>query len=111
MIIWEKKGYSDEITLADYGTKLNYVLILSSLYKGVDRSRLLITAGETPLYLAAERGYVEVLDEILHTCFSPADHGPYSRTALNAAVISFTTSMTTSLLEDKRINKSGKDQQ
>ncbi|KAK3206480.1 hypothetical protein Dsin_020526 [Dipteronia sinensis] len=42
------------------------------------------TAGETPLYLAAERGYEEVLDEIFHTCFSPADHGRYSRTALHA---------------------------
>ncbi|KAK0605322.1 hypothetical protein LWI29_025464 [Acer saccharum] len=47
------------------------------------------TAGdhETPLYLAAERGYAEVLKEILKTCTSPADHGPYGRTALHMAVI------------------------
>ncbi|KAI9195160.1 hypothetical protein LWI28_012313 [Acer negundo] len=44
-------------------------------------------AGKTPLYLAAERGYAEVLQEILHTCISPADHGPCSRTALHATVI------------------------
>ncbi|KAK0605147.1 hypothetical protein LWI29_023266 [Acer saccharum] len=44
-------------------------------------------SGETPLYLAAERGYVEILKEILSTCISPADHGPYSRTALHTAVI------------------------
>ncbi|KAK3206483.1 hypothetical protein Dsin_020529 [Dipteronia sinensis] len=40
-------------------------------------------AGETPLYLAEERGYVEVLKEILSTCISPVDHGPNSRTALH----------------------------
>ncbi|KAK2641591.1 hypothetical protein Ddye_023354 [Dipteronia dyeriana] len=45
------------------------------------------TAGETPLYLAAERGYADVLDQILKTCTSPADHGPYDRTALHVAVI------------------------
>ncbi|KAK1587823.1 hypothetical protein Q3G72_017177 [Acer saccharum] len=44
-------------------------------------------AGETPLYLAAERGYADVLDQILTTCTSPADHGPYNRTALHVAVI------------------------
>ncbi|KAK0606004.1 hypothetical protein LWI29_033087 [Acer saccharum] len=42
-------------------------------------------AGETPLYLAAERGYAEVLQEILCTCISPAD--PNSRTALHMTVI------------------------
>lgn len=43
-------------------------------------------AGETPLYLAAERGYKEVMKDILSTCKSPADHGPMGRTALYAAV-------------------------
>ena len=45
------------------------------------------TAGETPLYLAAERGYADVLEQILTICTSPADHGPYDRTALHVAVI------------------------
>ncbi|KAK0603820.1 hypothetical protein LWI29_009052 [Acer saccharum] len=45
------------------------------------------TAGETPLYLAAERGYAKVLNQILTTCSSPGDHGPYDRTALHVAVI------------------------
>ncbi|KAK0605175.1 hypothetical protein LWI29_023784 [Acer saccharum] len=45
------------------------------------------TAGETPLYLAAERGYAKVLKEILGTCDSPADHGLYDRTALHVAII------------------------
>ncbi|KAK0605039.1 hypothetical protein LWI29_022108 [Acer saccharum] len=43
--------------------------------------------GETPLYLAAERGCKEILRKILDTCNSPADHGPNSRTALHATVI------------------------
>ncbi|KDO40326.1 hypothetical protein CISIN_1g039863mg, partial [Citrus sinensis] len=42
-------------------------------------------AGETPLYLAAERGYKDVMEDILSTCESPVDHGPMGRTALHAA--------------------------
>jgi ankyrin repeat protein len=44
-------------------------------------------AGETPLYLAAERGYRESVFDILRTCNSPAHGGPLGRTALHAAVI------------------------
>ncbi|KAK0603714.1 hypothetical protein LWI29_007833 [Acer saccharum] len=66
---------------------------------------------ETPLYLAVERGYAEILEEILSTCVSPADHGPYSRTALHTAVICNNTRTTTLLLNDKRILKSKQDQQ
>ncbi|KAK0605536.1 hypothetical protein LWI29_027873 [Acer saccharum] len=46
-------------------------------------------AGETPLYLATERGYAEVLKQILGTCDSPADHGPCDRMALHVAVIRY----------------------
>ncbi|KAK4856625.1 hypothetical protein QYF36_019445 [Acer negundo] len=65
-------------------------------------------AGETPLYLAAERGYAEVLQEILRTCTSAADHGPNSRTALHATVIRNDIGMTTMLLDNKRIQKHDK---
>ena len=41
-------------------------------------------AGETPLYLAAERGYKDVMQDIFLTCKSPAGHGPMGRTALHA---------------------------
>ena len=44
-------------------------------------------AGESPLYLAAERGYSEIVSEILETCQSPDYHGPNGRTALHEAVI------------------------
>ncbi|KAK3206479.1 hypothetical protein Dsin_020525 [Dipteronia sinensis] len=68
-------------------------------------------AGETPLFLAAERGYVEVLKEILSTCISPVDHGPNSRTALHATVLRNDKGTTTLLLNDKRILKSEQDQE
>ncbi|GMP56148.1 hypothetical protein CsSME_00020733 [Camellia sinensis var. sinensis] len=45
-------------------------------------------AGESPLYIAAERGYLEVVSDILKTCRAPAYGGPAGRTALHAAVIS-----------------------
>ncbi|KAK0603969.1 hypothetical protein LWI29_010743 [Acer saccharum] len=58
------------------------------------------SACETPLYLAAERGYAEVLKKILSTCIiSPADHGPYDRTALHVAVIRNDEDMVKTLLE------------
>ncbi|KAK0604056.1 hypothetical protein LWI29_011644 [Acer saccharum] len=69
------------------------------------------TAGETPLYLAAERGYADVLDQILTTCTSPADHGPYARTALHVAVIRKDEDMVERLLQaGERIHKSKQDQ-
>ncbi|KAK6933365.1 Ankyrin repeat [Dillenia turbinata] len=43
-------------------------------------------AGETPLYMAAERGYAKLVHAILEACTSPAHDGPKGRTALHAAV-------------------------
>ncbi|KAI8012175.1 Ankyrin repeat-containing protein [Camellia lanceoleosa] len=45
-------------------------------------------AGETPLYIAAERRHHEVVSQILETCTAPAYDGPGGRTALHAVVIS-----------------------
>ncbi|KAF3456873.1 hypothetical protein FNV43_RR01527 [Rhamnella rubrinervis] len=42
--------------------------------------------GETPLYLAARKGFFEVAVKILETCRSPVYDGPLGRTALHAAV-------------------------
>ncbi|KAK0606196.1 hypothetical protein LWI29_035046 [Acer saccharum] len=69
------------------------------------------TAGETPLYLAAERGYAKVLKEILGTSNSPADHGPYDRTAMHVAIIRNDMEITKLLLDDRRIQKIRQDQQ
>jgi len=47
-------------------------------------------AGETTLYIAAERGFKDVVNEILDKCTSPmhgGGGGPLGRTALHAAVI------------------------
>ena len=44
-------------------------------------------AHESPLYMAAERGYGEVVGEILANCSSVAVGGPNGRTVLHAAVI------------------------
>ncbi|KAK6929854.1 Ankyrin repeat [Dillenia turbinata] len=56
-------------------------------------------AGETPLYLAAERGFEGVVVEILETCKAPLDKGPNNRTALHAAVLSNTSGTTAKILE------------
>ncbi|KAM1478532.1 hypothetical protein ACFX2I_025944 [Malus domestica] len=44
-------------------------------------------AGETPLYLAVERGYNHYCLQILEGCKNPTYEGPNGRTALHAAVI------------------------
>ncbi|KAL6224602.1 hypothetical protein ACLB2K_003457 [Fragaria x ananassa] len=56
-------------------------------------------AGETPLYMAAERGYRDVVVQILHSCTDPAYQGPNGRTVLHAAVIRNDQEMTEKLLE------------
>ena len=43
--------------------------------------------GETPLYIAIERGYSDAALKILEKCEEPAYQGPDGRTALHAAVI------------------------
>ncbi|KAG6668716.1 hypothetical protein I3843_01G183200, partial [Carya illinoinensis] len=42
-------------------------------------------AGETPLYMAAERNFRDIVITIIDTCKSPAYNGPLGRTALHAA--------------------------
>ncbi|XP_060212608.1 ankyrin repeat-containing protein ITN1-like [Lycium barbarum] len=45
-------------------------------------------AGETPLYLAAESGFIHILREILESCKNPNyAAGPFGRTPLHAAVV------------------------
>ncbi|XP_040989012.1 ankyrin-1-like [Juglans microcarpa x Juglans regia] len=56
-------------------------------------------AGETPLYIAAERNYEELAKEILHNCKSPAYDGPLGRTALHAAILWDNREMTEKILK------------
>ncbi|KAF5933666.1 hypothetical protein HYC85_029837 [Camellia sinensis] len=58
-------------------------------------------AEETPLYLAAERGYVGLVFVILETCTVPAYGGPGGRTALHSAVIHNLEGCTRKLLQWK----------
>ena len=44
-------------------------------------------SGETPLYMAVERGYDQIAYEILEHCNSPAIGGPNDRNVLHAAAI------------------------
>ncbi|XP_062176161.1 ankyrin repeat-containing protein ITN1-like [Alnus glutinosa] len=57
--------------------------------------------GETPLYIAAERGFKDVVIEILDKCKSPihGGGGPLGRTALHAAVTRGDKDMTTRILK------------
>ena len=45
------------------------------------------SSGRTPLYIAAERRFTDMVDMIISTCHSPAYGGFNGRTALHAAVI------------------------
>ncbi|KAL9408258.1 hypothetical protein AB3S75_046754 [Citrus x aurantiifolia] len=58
--------------------------------------------GETPLYMAAANGSVEIVAEILQNCPSPAHEGPDGKTALHAAVYTYPTEVIKQLLEKKR---------
>ncbi|XP_060215400.1 ankyrin repeat-containing protein ITN1-like [Lycium barbarum] len=75
---------------------------------GVDTVRLLVKedpdfefpankAGETPLYLAAESGFLDCLLEILRSSIRPTYGGPCGRTALHAAMIQKHSDCATSL--------------
>ncbi|KAI5319884.1 hypothetical protein L3X38_039592 [Prunus dulcis] len=59
-------------------------------------------AGETPLYLAAERKYKALFSEILGTCKHPTYQGPNGRTALHAAVIYGDEVMTAEILNKEK---------
>ncbi|CAN6563486.1 unnamed protein product [Malus baccata var. baccata] len=59
-------------------------------------------AGETPLYLAVERGYYHYCIQILEGCKNPTYEGPNGRTALHAAVICNDEGMTRALLKSDR---------
>ncbi|KAJ9701417.1 hypothetical protein PVL29_006669 [Vitis rotundifolia] len=57
--------------------------------------------GYTLLYMAAERGFEDLVNSIIGTCTSPSHSGMMGRTALHAAVIRNDQEMTARLLEWK----------
>ncbi|KAK6916067.1 PGG domain [Dillenia turbinata] len=58
-------------------------------------------SGESPLYLAAERGSLDLVVLILDSCLSPSHEGPNGRTALHASVISNNKDMTMKIMDAK----------
>ncbi|KAF2290201.1 hypothetical protein GH714_004056 [Hevea brasiliensis] len=57
---------------------------------------------ETPLYLAARKGYLYMVIEMLKTCQSLAYLGPKGKTALHAAVLSHNRGIVCEIVEKKR---------
>ncbi|KAF4370682.1 hypothetical protein F8388_025061 [Cannabis sativa] len=57
-------------------------------------------AGETPLYMAVEAEYLDLVDEILNNCSSPLTTGPYGRNVLHAAILTENTGLTRKILEN-----------
>ncbi|XP_042480388.1 ankyrin repeat-containing protein At5g02620-like [Macadamia integrifolia] len=55
--------------------------------------------GESPLYLAASDGCLDILNQIFLICPSPAHGGPHGRTALHVAVVERRLSVVKVLLE------------
>ena len=70
--------------------RYNHIEVVKLLIsKDPDFSYSANDAGETPLYIATERKFKDVLFEILDKCKSPMDGGPLGRTALHSAVIQY----------------------
>ncbi|PON89762.1 Transmembrane protein [Trema orientale] len=66
-------------------------------------------AGESPLYMAAERGYRDLVNEILE-CSSVRAGGPNNRTALHAATIAKDKEMTRTIIHKmERLTKQADD--
>ncbi|XP_031275935.1 ankyrin repeat-containing protein At2g01680-like [Pistacia vera] len=58
--------------------------------------------GETPLFIAAERGCLLSLTKILKRCKSAAPEGPYGRTALHVAAMKYHLGITKELLMKRK---------
>lgn len=66
---------------------------------------------ETPLYLAAEKGFSMAVDQMLEACKSPAFQGPGERTALHAAVLCKDEEMTRKIVGKMRFLATKADKQ
>ncbi|XP_042499347.1 ankyrin repeat-containing protein At5g02620-like [Macadamia integrifolia] len=68
--------------------------------------------GESPLYLAARDGHLDILNHIFHICLSPAHGGPHCQTTLHVAVVETRLDVVKILLEKMGgvlVNKADKD--
>ncbi|KAF7840528.1 ankyrin repeat-containing protein [Senna tora] len=66
----------------------NHIQVVDILTKEDPQlSNFVNSEGETPLYLAAERAYGDIVVKILENCESPKQDGPNGRTALHASIL------------------------
>ena len=83
-----EKTNEEKDTALHEAVRGNHLKVVERLIEeGKDFSYSQNDAGETPLYIAVERGFQKVMDHILDNCKSPAHDGPLGRTTLHAAVI------------------------
>ncbi|KAK9293219.1 hypothetical protein L1049_021209 [Liquidambar formosana] len=80
--------------------RFNHLEVVKLLTKEPDFPHSANLAGETPLYLAAERRFGTLVTEILRNC-PPTHGGPNGRTALHAAVINNNKDITIRILRAK----------
>ncbi|CAL9025679.1 unnamed protein product [Prunus brigantina] len=101
MLIRETNKEKD--TALHFAVRFNHLSVVKKLIgEDPDFSYSANDAGETPLYLAAERKYGVLFSQILSTCTDPNYQGPNGRTALHAAVIYGDKKMTKEILEKKK---------
>ncbi|PQQ03433.1 protein ACCELERATED CELL DEATH 6-like [Prunus yedoensis var. nudiflora] len=88
---WQKlirETNKEKDTALHFAVRFNHFRVVEILTReDPDFSYSANDAGETPLYLAAERKYGVLFSQILSTCTDPNYQGPIGRTALHAAVI------------------------
>ncbi|KAM7461782.1 hypothetical protein LguiA_029903 [Lonicera macranthoides] len=86
--ILRRRNKNDDTSLHE-ATRYNHIQVVSMLLEADDQSTYKYEnkSGETPLYLAASRGFHDLVAVIVKACRDPDYHGPTGRTALHAAVI------------------------
>ncbi|KAM7462907.1 hypothetical protein LguiA_031028 [Lonicera macranthoides] len=82
------KNTNDDTALHE-ATRYNHIQVVSMLLAEDDQSTVEYNnkSSETLLYLAASRGFHDLVDVIVKACRDPAYGGPNGRTALHGAVI------------------------
>ncbi|KAM7462917.1 hypothetical protein LguiA_031038 [Lonicera macranthoides] len=86
--ILRRKNTNDDTAFHE-ATRYNRIQVVSMLLEEDDQStnEYENKLGETLLYLAASRGFHDLVDVIVKACRDPAYRGPNRRTALHGAVI------------------------
>ncbi|PRQ44829.1 putative ankyrin repeat-containing domain, protein accelerated cell death 6 [Rosa chinensis] len=76
----------EEDTALHEAARFNHLGVVKRLCREYpDFSYSANVAGKTPIYLAAERGYRDLVSEILDSCTYPGYQGPSGKTALHAS--------------------------